>query len=91
MQTFNFAVGDRVVGIEAYDGNDEIVGVAGTILAIDSDGRYSVEYDDEVSGHNLESRCADGHGWHTGGHSLAPYKDPENPLAPPMAYDEVMT
>lgn len=89
MQTTEFEVGSRVVAVEEYDGNASIVGVVGTIRAYDGEGRYSVEYDAVIDGHDLEGKCEYGHGWHTSGKCLELYKEPE-PLAPPMAYDEVM-
>ena len=89
MQTTEFEVGSRVVAVEECDGNASIVGVIGTIRAYDGEGRYSVEYDTAIGGHTLEGKCEYGHGWHTSGKCLEPYKELK-PLAPPMAYDEVM-
>lgn len=85
-----YAVNDRIIGVSEYDGNTNIVGVAGTILALEGEGRYAVEFDENIGGHDLEGRCANGFGWHTNGECLEPYQDPDAHLAPPMAYEEVM-
>lgn len=84
-----FEVGSRVIATEEDDGNALIVGVVGTILACDDDGRYSVEYDNAIEGHDLGGKCEYGYGWHTESAHLELYKEPES-LAAPMAYEEVM-
>lgn len=58
-----FKVGDRVVCTERVGCNDAVVGKRGTVRAIDSDGWSGVEFDEDIGGHGLMSRCKNGHGW----------------------------
>lgn len=77
-----FQEGDRVIGTDAFDGNDDIVGMPGTIRLVEGDDMYSVEYDERIEG---------GHDcWHTHAKALAPYEDEPVENITPMAYDEVM-
>lgn len=86
-----FHEGDRVVGIEAFDGNDDIIGVTGTIRSVRSDDVYSVEYDDEIyGGHDCGVGIPSGYGWQTHAKALAPYQDVPVSSADLMSYDEVM-
>lgn len=60
---YEFGVGDRVVSIvDSPEGNRRIhIGSTGVVC--DIDGSISVEWDDDVHGHDCRGRCADGHGW----------------------------
>ena len=88
---FVFQVGDRVIGTDAFDGNDDIVGMAGTIRFVGRDGMYSVEYDDKIDGgHDCGGIVPYGYGWHTHASALAPCQDELAECAPSMSYDEVM-
>lgn len=86
----SFATGDRVIGVREYDDNRKIIGVAGTIIGIDIDGRYSVVFDEDIRGHQLEGRCDEGFGWHVDDACLDFAFDECQQLAPSMEYDEVM-
>lgn len=85
-----FREGDRVIGTDAFDGNEDVVGNIGTVCLVEGDNMYSVEFDKRINGgHNCGCDIADGYGWHIHANSLAPYQE-ELDVAPPMAYDEVM-
>lgn len=80
-----FKVGDRVKCIAAHDGNKAIVGQKGTVRGVaDLFGIVSVEFDNDVHGHTLQSpyRCEDGHGWniHASKLELIPKPDPKHDL-----------
>ena len=85
-----FQEGDRVIGTDVFEGNDNIVGMPGTIRHVDGDDMYSVEYDDEIGGHDCNGLMRYGYGWHTHARVLAPYKDEPMPYVASMSYDEVM-
>lgn len=86
-----FQKGDRVIGIESFDGNDDIVGMTGTIRFVDGGNMYSVEYDNEIiGGHDCCAGIPDGYGWHTHARALAPYQDSPISSADSISYDEVM-
>jgi hypothetical protein len=85
-----FNIGDRVVAIDVYDGNEKIVGVSGNIISIRDNGNCAVEFDEYVGGHSLEGRCEDGYGWYVTQSCLDHLQDYLIQLAPPMSYDEVM-
>lgn len=56
-------MGDRVEAIRPWDGNDSIIGVAGTVRGW-SWGCVHVEFDERISGgHNCAGRCRSGYGW----------------------------
>lgn len=79
----NFKVGDRVLCIEAHDGNTHIIGQEGTVRArVNAFSELAIEFDNDVHGHSLCSpyRCEHGHGWSIPPEKLvpahfAPYKD----------------
>lgn len=87
-----FQEGDRVIGTDVFDGNEDIVGMTGTIRLVEGDGMYSVEYDDKIEGgHDCGGLIPHGYGWHTHANSLAPYQDePVIDGSSSMSYDEVM-
>lgn len=86
-----FQEGDRVIGTDSYDGNDDIVGMTGTIRLVEGNGIYSVEYDDEIEGgHDCGINIPSGYGWHTHVRALAPYQDEPVESVHSMSYDEVM-
>lgn len=61
-----FKVGDRVKCIAEHDGNRHIVGQEGTVRRVgDILGIASVEFDNYVCGHDLQSgcHCKYGYGW----------------------------
>lgn len=86
-----FQEGDRVIGTDSFDGNDDIVGMTGTIRLVEGDGMYSVEYDDMIEGgHNCCINIPHGYGWHTHARALALYQDEPAESVHSMSYDEVM-
>ena len=86
-----FQEGDRVIGTDPYDGNDDIVGMTGTIRFVEGGGMYAVEYDDKIrSGHDCGINIPHGYGWHTYVGALAPYQDEPAEIVHSMSYDEVM-
>lgn len=86
-----FQEGDRVIGTDPYDGNDDIVGMTGTIRLVKGGGMYSVEYDDKIEcGHDCGINIPHGYGWHTHVSALAPYQDEPVEGVLSMSYDEVM-
>ena len=86
-----FQEGDRVIGIESFDGNDDIVGMTGTIRRVEGGGMYAVEYDDKMAyGHDCCINIPHGYGWHTHASALAPYQDEPAEIVHSMSYDEVM-
>lgn len=86
-----FQEGDRVIGTDSFDGNDDIVGMTGTIRLVYGDGIYSVEYDDKIEGgHDCGINIPHGYGWHTHVRALAPYQDEPAESVHSMSYDEVM-
>lgn len=92
MPNRKFAVGDRVVAIAEHDDNTSIIGVAGTILAIEGYRTYAVEYDELISkGHDLRGKCKNGYGWFTDGECLELLNEEiVLPADAHMSYDEVM-
>ena len=86
-----FEEGDRVIGTEAFDDNDDIVGLTGTIKKVEGNNMYSVEYDEEISGgHSCGIHILDGYGWHTHASALAFYRDEPTEHIISISYDEVM-
>ena len=86
-----FQEGDRVIGIDSFDGNDDIVGITGTIRFAEDDGLYAVEYDDKIrGGHDCGINIPYGYGWYTADRALAPYQDEPAESVHSMSYDEVM-
>lgn len=86
-----FEEGDRVIGTEAFDDNDDIVGLPGTIKRVEGDNMYSVEYDEEISnGHSCGIDIPYGCGWHTHARALAFYHDEPTEHIISISYDEVM-
>lgn len=86
-----FQEGDRVIGTDSFDGNDDIVGMTGTIRLVEGNDMYSVEYDEEIEGgHDCNGLMEHGYGWHTHASSLAPYQEEPMPDVASMSYDEVM-
>ena len=83
-----FKVGDRVIAIRAWDGNDDIVGVTGTVVEVRGTSVCSVNYDDYIGGHTCDGKCSDGHGWRTSASCLDFFIIPEPVIT--MSYDEVM-
>lgn len=80
-----FKVGDRVKCIAKHDGNEAIVGQKGTVRWVDATlGIVSVEFDNYVHGHALQSpyRCECGHGWNINASKLEliPEPDPKHDL-----------
>lgn len=68
-----FKVGDRVKCIAKHDGNQHIVGQEGTVRRVgDVFGIISVEFDNDVHGHDLQYpyHCAKGHGWNISSEKL---------------------
>lgn len=90
MERTEFLVGDRVECIRAYDGNDDIVGVTGTVCYIREDGLIAVEYDREISfGHDCNARCDYGYGWFTGRDHLILCNDADIPITEPIPYESL--
>ena len=86
-----FRVGDRVIGTDAFDDNEDIVGLPGTGRHASGDDMYAVEYDEEIAnGHDCGVGIPIGYGWNTHVSYLAPYEDNSTEGIPSMAYDEVM-
>ena len=86
-----FQEGDRVIGTDSFDGNDDIVGMTGTIRLVERNGMYAVEYDDKIEGgHDCGINILHGYGWHTHARALAPYQDEPAESVHSMSYDEVM-
>ena len=86
-----FQEGDRVIGTDAFDGNNDIVGMPGTIRLVVGTDMYSVEYDERIQcGHSCGISIQDGYGWFTHAKALAPYEDVPVENIAPMAYDEMM-
>lgn len=68
-----FKVGDRVKCIAAHDGNQHIVGKEGTVRNVTSSiDIVSVEFDEHVCGHDLQSgwHCEYGYGWNVASEKL---------------------
>lgn len=86
-----FKEGDRVIGTYAFDNNEDIVGMTGTIRLVEGNDMYSVEYDVEIEGgHVCDGSVPDGYGWHTHASALAPYQDKPVEIVVSMSYDAVM-
>ena len=86
-----FQEGDRVIGTAPFDGNDDIVGMTGTVRFVEGDGMYAVEYDDKIKyGHNCCINIPHGYGWHTHVKALAPYQDEPAESVHSMSYEDVM-
>ena len=68
-----FFEGDTVIATHPFDGNEDIVGIIGTVIGCDSYEQYSVEFEEPVCGHDLEGRCEKGYGWHVSRECLEPY------------------
>ena len=62
-----FKIGDRVKAVKEYDGNKNIVGKIGTVIALHGYGAdfIGVEFDDEIDfgGHSCDGKGKDGHCW----------------------------
>ena len=58
-----FSVGDRVVCVKPYDGNEKIVGVSGTVVKAKKD-YVGVAFDKDVAGHDLDGDCIFRYGWY---------------------------
>ena len=87
----NFVIGDRVVAIESYDGNESIIGKAGTIMYIDEYREMHVCFDEEIElGHTLGGRCEEGHGWHMPARCVELLVEPDVEVMQTISYDEVM-
>lgn len=87
-----FNVGDIVIGVEEFDDNENIIGVTGIVREIDECGRYGIEFDDNIGGHNLSGHCKSGYGWYCDGCTLEHYQSAiENHTQESMSYDEVMS
>lgn len=72
-----FKVGDRVLCVAKYDGNESIVNMTGTVLQLQPHW-VSIEYDELVDeGHDCDGLCTYGYGWNTGYECLELYKEPE--------------
>lgn len=82
-------VGDLVLCVAAYDSNELIVGCVGKIVATSSNGEVGVEYEYDVSGHDLNGLCPYGHGWWTSPKVLERYVAPEIAECP-ISYEEIM-
>lgn len=63
------SIGDRVitVGEHGFDGNENTIGVPGTIRSISDGGWVGVEFDEYIDGHSLLGLAKDGYGF--GGYS----------------------
>ncbi len=89
MSPRSYSVGDRVIAIREYEGNNLIKGAHGTVLFYDAvNERYAVEYDEYVEGHTCDNECGHGYGWYTAESCLEP--EPVQELAPHMTYEELM-
>lgn len=87
-------VGTRVVCIHEWDGNELAVGKSGIVFAVDSDGAYDVEFDDDIGGHNGDGAHRDGHCWcfFTGDDDIYDYLMPEEKEIPiEISFDEVFS
>lgn len=59
-----YRVGDRVIAIQEYDRNKNIINQEGIIIDINYDLKeYGVKFNNHIDGHDLNRRCEDGHGW----------------------------
>ena len=62
-----FKISDRVIAVKEYDGNKNIVGKIGTVIALHDYGadNIGVEFDDEIgfAGHTCGGKGKDGHCW----------------------------
>lgn len=83
-----FKVGDRVIAISAFDENEDIIGVTGTVVEVIGTTMCSVNYDYDIGGHTCDGKCNDGHGWKTSVRCLDFFIIPEPVIT--MSYDEVM-
>lgn len=62
----NFRVGDRVIAINAVDGNTELIGEAGRVICLIGRSIVSVEFDKPFyGGHSEGGRGKDGHCRHS--------------------------
>lgn len=89
MGTRKFKVGDRVIAFGEIDGNDNVIGVTGTVKHYN--GRYAVEFDIPVGGHTAGGCAKDEHGWWCSGRELERYEElPDGDITIAITYEEVM-
>lgn len=62
----NFRVGDRVIAVDAVDGNTDLIGEAGRVIYLIGASTISVEFDKPFyGGHSENGRGKDGHCRHS--------------------------
>lgn len=86
-----FSKGDRVIAIDKYDGNSRIVGITGTVIS-SAGSMISVEFDEDVGGHDLTGKCRYGYGWRVPAKCLDHYRQPcfaDSDIV--ISYEEVMS
>ena len=84
-----FKIGDRVICIAPYDGNDEIVGLTGTVCGRITSTWCGVQYDFPLtSGHSCSGNCDSPYGWETAFACLEHYVE-EPPAVIAMSYEEL--
>lgn len=73
----SFKIGDRVVCIEPFDGNNRCVGLTGTIIALKhKHWDYGVQFDEKFSGgHTCNRKGKDGHCFYGFSSELMPIYD----------------
>ena len=76
-----FKIGDRVKGTSPY----RIKGQIGTIIYIPSNDYYSIEFDNNINGHEhfnnpKEFQCKKGHGWNCVGYEIELIKSIQEPI-----------
>ena len=87
-----FKIGDRVVAIQASDGNEDVYGVSGTVACYSRDGMIGVIFDDNVNGHSLCGEAEYGYGWYVYAKDieLAEEKCVQNELGEVISFEELM-
>ena len=84
-----FKIGDRVICVSEYDGNQEIVGMTGTVCGPMRPDWCGVVYDSALTrGHDCRGNCDAPYGWETSYACLELYEDSAN-VVPAMAYEEL--
>lgn len=89
MGNFDFHVGDRVRALYSVGFGDAHFGEIGTIVEVNHVD-VGIVFDNDIRGHNLNGKCADGHGWWISTDNLEPYID-ELPEFEPAKTSDLMS
>ena len=86
----DFIIGDRVLCTSMYDGNYSVKDAVGTVITVkDASGRYGVEFDEYVKGHDIQGRCEYGYGYWIDSELLEPLPEETLELPSAMSYEEL--